>query len=94
MFLHIGDNEIVTTARLIGIFPIETLRGRDGNRKVEARAKRESRWFKISGKEDRCVVLTDRDEYIVSPVSVATLGKRLKRLELNFERGNHDDGAR
>ena len=99
MFLHIGDNEIVATARVIGIFPIETMRGRDANRRLEARARRASRWFKTSAKEDRSVVLTDRDEYLVSPVSAATLAKRLERLELNFEkptqeRGSHDDGAR
>lgn len=94
MFLHIGDNEIVTTSKLIGIFSIETMREREGNRRLEARARAESRWFKISGKEDRSVALIDGNEFVVSPISVATLAKRLRHIELNFERGTHDQGER
>ena len=85
MFLHIGENEIITLKDVVGIFSTELIENNKGNRMVKNRARGESRWFKVSGKEDKSVVLTERNEYIVSPISVSTLRKRVKNFHLNFD---------
>ena len=90
MFLHIGENEIVTIKDIIGVFSVDLMEKNKNNRKVKKKARSESRWFKVSRKNDKSMVLTQRDEYIISPISVSTLRKRITNFDLNFgknERG-------
>lgn len=84
VYLHIGENEIVATDNIIGIFSLDMMSRCKQNRVIEKQARRESRWFKISRNPDRAVVLTTRNEYILSPISVATLRRRLTDITANF----------
>jgi regulator of extracellular matrix RemA (YlzA/DUF370 family) len=84
MFLHIGENEIIANDSMIGIFSAELFPRNKNNRSVENQARRESRWYKISRKKDRSVILTDKNEFILSPISVSTLRKRAENVALNF----------
>lgn len=67
MFIHIGNKEIVSDDKVIGIFNVDTMELSDLNEEYLDEVK----------KDTKSVIIDDDDEVIVSKVSSYTLIKRI-----------------
>ena len=71
MYIHIGDNKQVSTAKLVGIFNIESLKLSDAN----------VNFLKDAGEDDKLLAVNIKNETIYSKVSPYTVIKRALIIE-------------
>ncbi len=66
MYIHIGDKNIVSDKKIIGIFNLETLEMSERNEDYLDEAKEDT----------KCIIIDEDDEVITSKISSATIIKR------------------
>ncbi len=83
MYLHLGQDYVVHTDDIIGIFDIETSTISKHTRSFLSHAERESAVVPLSDELPKSFVLTDfpGETVYISPISSKTLEKRCGRLD-------------
>ncbi|MBQ9228079.1 MAG: DUF370 domain-containing protein [Eubacterium sp.] len=77
MFIHLGENTVVTDREIIGIFDMDTSTVNKATRDYLALAEKNGRVKYVNYELPKSFVVTDGTVY-VSPVNTATLYKRAK----------------
>ena len=77
MFLHIGEDSVITDKGIIGIFDIDTSTVNKATRDYLAKAEKDGRVEYVNYDLPKSFVVTDERIYI-SPVNTSTLNKRVK----------------
>ena len=75
MYTHIGDGVIIKSKDIIGIFDMKAIETSRENRKIQFEIKEK----KAEGKSVILMEQGERYENIFSPISVATLKKRIEK---------------
>lgn len=75
MFLHLGEDTVITDKEIIGIFDIDTSTINKATRDYLAKAEREKRVVYVNYDLPKSFVVT-KDKIYVSPINTATLYKR------------------
>lgn len=81
MYLHLGQDYLVKTRDIIGIFDIDTATVAKNTRLFLKRAETEGAVVPLSGEIPKSFILTDfpTPTVYISPISAATLKKRCRR---------------
>lgn len=77
MFIHLGEDTVITDKGILGIFDIDTSTVNKATRDYLARAEREKQVTYVNYDLPKSFVVTDDGVY-VSPINTATLFKRIK----------------
>lgn len=77
MYLHLGEDTVITHQGIIGIFDMDTSTVNKATRDYLARAEREGRVKYVNYDLPKSFVVTDHKVY-VSPINTGTLQKRAK----------------
>ena len=77
MFIHLGENTVITDKNVIGIFDMDTSTVNKATRDYLSKAEKEKRIKYVSFDLPKSFVVTD-DVIYVSPINTATLNKRAK----------------
>lgn len=77
MFIHLGENTVITDKNVIGIFDMDTSTVNKATRDYLNKAEKEKRIKYVSFDLPKSFVVTD-DIVYVSPINTATLNKRVK----------------
>lgn len=77
MFLHLGENTVITDKSIIGIFDMDTSTVNKATRDFLAKAEKEKRVVYVNYDLPKSFVVTDNEIY-VSPINTGTLNKRTK----------------
>lgn len=77
MFIHLGDDKLITDKGVIGIFDIDTSTVNKATRDFLAKAEKEKRVEYVNYDLPKSFVVTDEKVY-VSPINTSTLNKRIK----------------
>ena len=86
MYLHLGDNYIIPTKDLIGIFDLDVVTVSTAGRTYLQQAERNGNLISVSDNLPKSfVVCGDRSDFrvYISPISASTLVKRLSRTYLS-----------
>ena len=75
MFLHLGQDTIITTEDIIGIFDLDTSTVNKATRDYLNKAEKEKRIVYVNYDLPKSFVVTD-DKIYVSPINTSTLNKR------------------
>lgn len=79
MFLHLGEDTVITDKGIIGIFDIDTSTVNKATRDYLAKAEKEKRVIYVNYDLPKSFVITD-DAIYISPINTSTL---LRRVKLN-----------
>ena len=77
MYLHLGENTVVRTDNIIGIFDMDTSTVNKATRDYLKKAQADRRVIYVNYDLPKCFVVTDKSVY-VSPINTGTLNKRAK----------------
>lgn len=77
MFLHIGENTVVTDKEIIGIFDMDTSTVNKATRDYLARAEKGKKIQYVNYDLPKSFIVTDKKIY-VSPINTSTLLRRSK----------------
>lgn len=77
MFLHIGEDTIITDKNIIGIFDMDTSTVNKATRDYLNKAQKENRIEYVNYDLPKSFIVTD-DVIYVSPINTSTLNKRAK----------------
>lgn len=77
MFLHLGEDTVITDENIIGIFDMDTSTVNKATRDYLAKAEKEKRVIYVNYDLPKSFIITDNYVY-VSPVNTGTLNKRAK----------------
>lgn len=77
MYLHIGENTVITDQDIIGIFDIDTSTVNKATRDYLATAEKQNRVKNVNYDLPKSFIVTD-DTVYVSPINTSTLNKRAK----------------
>ena len=75
MFLHLGEDTVITDEGVIGIFDMDTSTVNKATRDYLNKAEKEKKVVYVNYDLPKSFVVTDRKVY-VSPINTATLNKR------------------
>lgn len=81
MFLHIGNNNIINTKDIIGIYDIESIKNTKEYKKMIIQLKEEHHLFVEKDIEEKTLILTREEKEIkgyISNISSITLAKRAR----------------
>lgn len=81
MFLHIGEDTVITDKEIIGIFDIDTSTVNKATRDYLAKAEKEKRVRYVNYDLPKSFIVTHECIYI-SPINTATLNKRANHKHL------------
>lgn len=83
MYLHLGQDYIVRTQDVVGIFDIDTTSTGHRTREFLSRAESEGAVVTLSNEIPKSFILADfpDDVVYISPISSRTLGERCKKFE-------------
>ncbi len=84
MFIHLGENTVITDNKIIGIFDMDTSTVNKATRDYLSRAEKEKRVKYVSYDLPKSFVVTDETVY-VSPINTATLNKRARNQSYKGE---------
>lgn len=84
MYLHLGENTVVTDDGIIGIFDMDTSTVSKATREYLRLAERGGRVEYVNYDLPKSFIVTDRKIY-VSPINTATLNKRSKSINSNLK---------
>jgi hypothetical protein len=76
MFLHLGEDTVITDKNIVGIFDIDTCTVSKATRDYLARAEKEKRVVYVNYDLPKSFIVTDKCVYI-SPINTATLLRRV-----------------
>jgi ABC-type lipoprotein release transport system permease subunit len=85
MYLHIGNNNVINSKNIIGIFNIETIKKTDEYKKIIKKIKEKNNLNNISENTEKTLVLTEQEKHTkayITNISSITLGKRM--LDVNY----------
>ena len=77
MFIHLGENTVITDEKIIGIFDMDTSTVNKATRDYLANAEKTGRVEYVNFDLPKSFVVTD-DRVYISPVNTSTLNKRSK----------------
>lgn len=77
MFIHLGENTVITDGEIIGIFDMDTSTVNKATRDYLSKAEKEKRVKYVSYDLPKSFIVTN-DTIYVSPINTATLNKRSK----------------
>lgn len=84
MFLHLGEDTVINSRNVIGIFDMDTSTVNKATRDYLEKAEKENRVVYVNYELPKSFVVTENKIY-VSPLNTSTLLKRTDR-SLNYER--------
>lgn len=87
MYLHIGDNEIISTEKIIGIFSLSYYLKAKENLINYKKLQAGNMIRKISKRKSKSLILLTGGSYIESSISTMTLAKRLVQYQSNILNG-------
>ena len=79
MFIHLGENTVISDSEIIGIFDMDTSTVNKATRDYLSRAEKEKRVIYVNYDLPKSFIITDSRVY-VSPLNTATLNKRAEKL--------------
>ena len=79
MFLHLGENTVITDREVIGIFDMDTSTVNKATRDYLKKAEQDGRVEYVNYDLPKSFIVTDHKLY-VSPINTATLNKRSKSV--------------
>lgn len=82
MFLHLGEDTVITDKNIIGIFDMDTSTVNKATRDYLNKAQKDGRVVYVNYDLPKSFVVMDSEVYI-SPVNTGTLSKRAKKLSLS-----------
>lgn len=77
MFLHIGEDKVITDKNIIGIFDMDTSTVNKATRDYLNKAQKDNKIKYVNFDLPKSFIVTD-DVIYVSPINTATLNKRVK----------------
>ena len=77
MYLHLGENTVITDNEVIGIFDMDTSTVNKATRDYLSSAEKNKKIEYVNYDLPKSFIVTDRKIY-VSPINTATLNKRAK----------------
>ncbi len=77
MFIHLGENTVITDEKIIGIFDMDTSTVNKATRDYLSSAEKAGRVEYVNFELPKSFVVTD-DMVYVSPINTSTLNKRSK----------------
>lgn len=77
MYLHLGENTVITTDKIIGIFDMDTSTVNKATREYLSLAEKENKIVYVSYELPKSFIVT-ADKIYVSPINTNTLLKRAK----------------
>lgn len=75
MYLHLGDDTVITDERIIGIFDMDTSTVNKATRDYLSKAEKNNKIVYVNYDLPKSFVVTD-DKIYVGPINTATLNKR------------------
>lgn len=81
MFLHLGEDTVITDKNIIGIFDMDTSTVNKATRDYLSKAEKDKKVIYVNYDLPKSFVVTDKEVYI-SPVNTSTLNKRAKKLSI------------
>lgn len=79
MFIHLGENTVISDSEIIGIFDMDTSTVNKATRDYLSRAEKEKRVIYVNYDLPKSFIITDSRVY-VCPLNTATLNKRAEKL--------------
>lgn len=80
MYIHLGENTVITDKEIIGIFDMDTSTVNKATRDYLGKAEKENKIRYVSYDLPKSFIVTDTLIY-VSPINTATLNKRALRFK-------------
>ena len=77
MYIHLGENTVITDKNIIGIFDMDTSTVNKATRDYLSKAEKDGRVEYVNYDLPKSFIVTDTKIY-VSPINTATLNKRSK----------------
>lgn len=77
MFIHLGEDTVITDKNIIGIFDIDTSTVNKATRDYLTKAEKEKRVEYVNYDLPKSFVVTD-DKIFISPINTGTLLKRIR----------------
>ena len=77
MFIHLGENTVITDDKIIGIFDMDTSTVNKATRDYLSLAEKNGKVVYVNYDLPKSFIVTD-DEVFVSPINTSTLNKRSK----------------
>lgn len=77
MFIHLGENTVITDDKIIGIFDMDTSTVNKATRDYLSKAEKTGRVEYVNFELPKSFIVTDGKVYI-SPINTSTLNKRSK----------------
>lgn len=81
MFLHLGEDTVITDDSIIGIFDIDTSTVNKATRDYLSAAERDRRVVYVNYDLPKSFVVTD-DKIYISPINTSTLNRRASKLNI------------
>lgn len=87
MYVHLGNNLVVQTERIIGIFDMDTATMCEATKKMLRAAEQDGRLETVrEGEIPKSFVITDDDKVYVSQISASTLIGRAESFGLDLKK--------
>ena len=77
MYLHLGEETVITDEKIIGIFDMDTSTVNKATRDYLSKAEKDKRVVYVNYDLPKSFIVTDNKVYI-SPINTSTLNKRVK----------------
>lgn len=81
MYLHLGEDTVITDEKIIGIFDMDTSTVNKATRDYLSKAEQDKKIVYVNYDLPKSFVVTDNKIY-VSPINTATLNKRIIKKTL------------
>lgn len=81
MYLHLGQNTVITTEKIVGMFDIETTTVSKKTRDFLSSAEKEKKVFYVSSELPKSFIVCSDGKVYISQISVSTLMKRTKEMK-------------
>jgi hypothetical protein len=79
MFLHLGEDTVVNSKNIIGIFDIDTSTVNKATRDYLSKAEKDKKVIYVNYDLPKSFIVTDKEVYI-SPINTATLNRRANKI--------------
>lgn len=83
MFLHLGEDTVITDENIIGIFDIDNSTVNKATRDYLSKAEKDRRIVYVNYDLPKSFIVTD-DKVYISPVNTGTLNRRANKLKIKL----------
>ncbi len=77
MYLHLGEDTVITDDKIIGIFDMDTSTVNKATRDYLSKAEKDKKVIYVNYDLPKSFIVTD-DKIFISPINTSTLNKRAK----------------